>query len=127
MAPNVFPGAIFWAFRAGTTSQGSDFPSWLETALIHLGKVFCATLNQCDPHKPDFKFAGRLLGHAWAAISHAKKGTAFFSIYSPAELQEIRQWFGRVEAPVRVLINAGLNQAPWSPPFSIVPSMENFK
>jgi hypothetical protein len=65
--------------------------------------------NLNNPSPEDF---GRMSGHLLAIVSNAKRGSAIFQRLPEATAQGAKDFFLKLELPLRVLIDDGLNLPP---------------
>jgi hypothetical protein len=87
-------------------------PFWAERAALHFFTLCYPTLrkrNLSDPSPEDF---GRVSGHLLAIISNAKRESAIFRRLPEATAKEAKEFCAKLESPLKVLIDEGLNLPP---------------
>lgn len=92
-----------------------DYPSlpfWAERAARSVLLILYPTLRKSNFRKPTPEDLGRICGHLLAYSLHAKEGTAIFARLPKETSEEAKKLFGKVEIPLRVLIDEALNQTP---------------
>ena len=88
------------------------FPFWMERVARHVIFIMYPSLRKTNFSKPTTEDFGKVTGHMLAFIIHAKEGTAIFARLPRESSVALKNFFTRVETPVRVLMNEGLSRTP---------------
>jgi len=111
--PTVVQDFLLRSARSfGASIDYPALPFWAERPARHVFSILYPTLKNSDFNHPTTEDLGRVCGHMLAFTLHAKDGTAIFKRLDAATAELIKTLFHRVELPLQVLINDGLNLPP---------------
>ncbi len=109
--PVEFQDFLLRFFKScGIPLDYEELPFWAHKAALHIFTVCYPTLRKSDLRHPTTEDYGRIAGHLWAMIRHAKDRTAVFEKFPGPTAEAIRDFFLRIEAPVAILIQDGISK-----------------
>jgi hypothetical protein len=88
-----------------------ELPFWLLKPARHVFTICYPTVRKSDFRHPTTEDFGRVAGHLWAIIRHAKDRTAIFEKLPGPTVEALRAFLLRLESPVGILIQEGISQA----------------
>ena len=97
---------------SGIPLDYEELPFWAHKAARHVFTICYPTLRKSDMKHPATEDFGRIAGHLWAIIRHAKERTAIFEKFPGPTVEALRGFLLRIEVPVAVLIQDGIAQPP---------------
>ena len=87
-------------------------PFWAERAARHFFTICYPTLRKSNWQNPSQEDFGKAAGHMLALKTHALNRTAIFQRLPDKSANEARDFFIKIQTPLRILIDEGLNQTP---------------
>lgn len=97
---------------SGIPLDCEELPFWAHKAARHVFTICYPTLRNSDFKRLSTEDYGRMAGHLWAMIRHAKERTAIFEKFPGPTAEAMRDFFLRIEAPVAILIQDGIMKPP---------------